>query len=345
MSQAVDAFEVVTTEHNGLQLAELLNTRFAALLSTHSGPDAPAYAVEGMEWICTATTPYAIKRLVAGRWVTQGYLDPEAQVYVAAGLSAKADALALAAHVMDGGNPHSVTKAQVGLGNAENTADIDKPVSRAVQQELDHKANLASPALTGTPTAPTAAHGTSNTQIASTAFVQQELGGLELSVALAADPGLEFSAGLLRVKAGTGLVRSASGLAADVGVTAGKLLQLDEQGRMPAVVGAYTRQQYAVPVAVAPVAGAVTLDAELHQEAEITSSVALTMNAPTKAVKGMRLFLRLYAATALAIAWHAVFKANADVALPPAHVAGKGIYLDFRYDGASWVLMGKVVEA
>ena len=33
------------------------------------------------------------------------------------------------------------------------------------------KADLASPALTGTPTAPTAAAGTSNTQIATTAFV------------------------------------------------------------------------------------------------------------------------------------------------------------------------------
>ena len=37
---------------------------------------------------------------------------------------------------------------------------------------LAAKANLASPALTGTPTAPTAANGTNTTQIATTAFVQ-----------------------------------------------------------------------------------------------------------------------------------------------------------------------------
>ena len=37
--------------------------------------------------------------------------------------------------------------------------------------ELDLKANLASPALTGTPTAPTATVGTNNTQVATTAFV------------------------------------------------------------------------------------------------------------------------------------------------------------------------------
>lgn len=37
------------------------------------------------------------------------------------------------------------------------------------------KADTASPALTGAPTAPTATTGTTSTQIASTAFVQQEL--------------------------------------------------------------------------------------------------------------------------------------------------------------------------
>ncbi|MDJ0631055.1 MAG: hypothetical protein QNJ44_22545 [Rhodobacter sp.] len=37
----------------------------------------------------------------------------------------------LAAHEADTANPHSVTKAQVGLGNADNTSDADKPVSTA----------------------------------------------------------------------------------------------------------------------------------------------------------------------------------------------------------------------
>lgn len=44
-------------------------------------------------------------------------------------------------------------------------------VTSAIQTQLDAKAALASPALTGTPTAPTAAAGTSSTQIATTAFV------------------------------------------------------------------------------------------------------------------------------------------------------------------------------
>lgn len=39
-------------------------------------------------------------------------------------------------------NPHNVTKDQVGLGSVDDTSDLDKPVSRAVQEELDNKANL-----------------------------------------------------------------------------------------------------------------------------------------------------------------------------------------------------------
>jgi len=65
-----------------------------------------------------------------------------------------------------------LAKGDVGLGNVDNTSDANKPVSTAQQNALDAKAPLASPALTGTPTAPTATAGTNTTQIASTAFVQ-----------------------------------------------------------------------------------------------------------------------------------------------------------------------------
>lgn len=70
-----------------------------------------------------------------------------------------------------------LAKADVGLGSVDNTADSAKPVSTAQQTALNLKANLASPALTGTPTAPTAADGTSTTQLATTAFVQGAVGG------------------------------------------------------------------------------------------------------------------------------------------------------------------------
>jgi hypothetical protein len=68
-------------------------------------------------------------------------------------------------------SPTGLVKGDVGLGSADNTADTAKPVSTAQQTALNLKADLASPALTGTPTVPTAAPGTSTTQAASTAFV------------------------------------------------------------------------------------------------------------------------------------------------------------------------------
>jgi len=64
----------------------------------------------------------------------------------------------------------SATKSDVGLGNVDDTSDASKPVSTATQTALNLKANLDSPALTGTPTAPTAAAGTDTTQVATTAF-------------------------------------------------------------------------------------------------------------------------------------------------------------------------------
>lgn len=43
----------------------------------------------------------------------------------------------LAAHIADKANPHEVTKTQVGLGNVDNTSDIDKPVSTAQRAAID----------------------------------------------------------------------------------------------------------------------------------------------------------------------------------------------------------------
>jgi hypothetical protein len=69
----------------------------------------------------------------------------------------------------------SGAKTNLGLNNVDNTSDANKPISTATQAALDTKAPLASPALTGTPTVPTAANGTNTNQIASTAFVQSAI--------------------------------------------------------------------------------------------------------------------------------------------------------------------------
>ncbi len=42
-------------------------------------------------------------------------------------------------HINDTNNPHRVTKEQVGLGNVDNTSDLDKPISNATQAALNTK--------------------------------------------------------------------------------------------------------------------------------------------------------------------------------------------------------------
>ena len=82
---------------------------------------------------------------------------------------------------------------------SETLAATPKAV-KAVMDETNKKAPLNSPALTGTPTTPTAQQGTNNTQIASTAFVMAAIAALvdsspdalntlnELAAALGNDP-------------------------------------------------------------------------------------------------------------------------------------------------------------
>lgn len=72
--------------------------------------------------------------------IAQAILDNDGDI---AGLVNQIAAVAndLANHVGDFNNPHQVTKAQVGLGNADNTSDANKPVSLLQQQALDLKAN------------------------------------------------------------------------------------------------------------------------------------------------------------------------------------------------------------
>jgi hypothetical protein len=56
---------------------------------------------------------------------------------IAAALGQKATVTALAAHTGNFNNPHSVTKAQIGLGNVDNTSDLDKPISTATQAAIN----------------------------------------------------------------------------------------------------------------------------------------------------------------------------------------------------------------
>lgn len=56
-----------------------------------------------------------------------------------------------------------------------SSTDTEYPSAKLVYDQLALKAPLASPTFTGTPAAPTAADGTNTTQVATTAFVHQEI--------------------------------------------------------------------------------------------------------------------------------------------------------------------------
>ena len=46
-------------------------------------------------------------------------------------------------HIADVNNPHQVTKTQLGLGNVDNTSDMNKPISTATQAALDGMVTIA----------------------------------------------------------------------------------------------------------------------------------------------------------------------------------------------------------
>ena len=51
----------------------------------------------------------------------------------------RASVKALEVHTTNTSNPHNVTKTQIGLGNVDNTSDLNKPISTATQSALNNK--------------------------------------------------------------------------------------------------------------------------------------------------------------------------------------------------------------
>ena len=75
-------------------------------------------------------------------------------------------------------NENSISTIQGNVGDLTDEVGTINTTVGGLQSSLNRKANTNSPALTGTPTAPTASAGTNTTQIATTAFVQEALSGV-----------------------------------------------------------------------------------------------------------------------------------------------------------------------
>ena len=98
----------------------------------------------------TATSTYATKsELDAKADADEVYTKDEVDTALGKKLdtttatSTYATQTSLTSHTSNTENPHSVTKAQVGLGNVDNTSDANKPISTATQAALNLKANSA----------------------------------------------------------------------------------------------------------------------------------------------------------------------------------------------------------
>lgn len=75
--------------------------------------------------------------------VSANYTDLDDKITVAKG--------DLSDHIADKSNPHEVTATQVGLGDCDNTSDLNKPISTATQTALDGKVDkLTDKPTTGT---------------------------------------------------------------------------------------------------------------------------------------------------------------------------------------------------
>ena len=113
----------------------------------------PAYVDDVLEFANLASFPatgesgkiyIAIDTNVTYRWTGTGYAEISASLALGETSSTayRGDRGKIAFdHSQTIGNPHGTTKAQVGLGNVDNTSDLDKPISILTQLALDNKVN------------------------------------------------------------------------------------------------------------------------------------------------------------------------------------------------------------
>lgn len=94
------------------------------------------YSTDGTTWISILATGIAYSQLTGNASDSSSLVN-----YVATQISTATSSLVsnttFQAHTSDINNPHGVTKAQIGLGNVQNLAPADMPISTAVQNALN----------------------------------------------------------------------------------------------------------------------------------------------------------------------------------------------------------------
>jgi len=147
----------------------------------------PATAAGGELWARNATSPEANDGTI---------VDADLLNEIVGNLRRLATALGSAPTADDDDTLRLAVEAYVAAVLAAHTHDDRYYTKAASDAALALKAALASPAFTGTPTAPTAAGGTNTTQIATTAFVQAAIAALVSGAPGALDTLNELAAAL-----------------------------------------------------------------------------------------------------------------------------------------------------
>ena len=141
-----------------------LNTKADLVGGKIPSSQLPSYVDDVLEFANLASFPatgesgkiyIAIDTNITYRWSGTGYAEISASLALGetASTAYRGDRGKIAFdHSQTTGNPHGTTKADIGLGNVDNTSDLDKPISTATQLALNSKQNVLTNPIIGTGT-------------------------------------------------------------------------------------------------------------------------------------------------------------------------------------------------
>jgi hypothetical protein len=207
MSQ-VTSFDIPGSPLTMAGLATTLENALAALGSQNRGATAPSNPFDGMTWLDTDEAPSVVLNIYNA---TTGWVDVCTINETTGAVSFPIGTAAIVAAMLASG---AVTTDKIAANNvtlsklarsgsaddllssngAANDASFKSAATLGLAKTADVAATLAayatldSPALVGTPTAPTAAAGTNTTQLATTAFVKNQAYATLASPALTGTP-------------------------------------------------------------------------------------------------------------------------------------------------------------
>lgn len=137
-----------------------LNTTVSGHISNTSNPHSVTKSQVGLSNVPNFDTTSAVtnshthSNMILLNAITESFTTVLKTAYDGAVTWISTNGATLISHLSNTSNPHSVTASQVGLGNVNNTADVDKPISNATQgaidtinNELTRKVPLGSEAL------------------------------------------------------------------------------------------------------------------------------------------------------------------------------------------------------